>query len=362
MKVGILTFHRAQNFGAMLQAHALQKVIESLGNECEIIDYRCIKLEESYKNFIVPNKSLKGVMSGIIHFPNRYRRAKKFGRFSKKYYKLTKQAYTPDTISDAGDKFDACVVGSDQVWNPNITDSDLNYFLDFVSNQKRKISYAASLGVSDFDENLERYLNKNLKTFKKISVREDSAVPMLHRIAGITPEVVLDPVFLVDVTYWESLAKIGEDAIPGKYVFLYELHEHMTREYAEKVAYEKGMEVLLIPNDLRGGIRGVKKYAPTVENFLQYIKNAEFVVTDSFHVVAFSIIFQKQFAVLLKREQKNLNTRLVSLLDKLDLDTRIVEDISDVEAISAPIDYNKTKLKLEKLREKSMAFLEGALE
>lgn len=359
MKVGIITFHRAQNFGAMLQAHALQKVVEELGNECQIIDYRCTKLENSYKNFIMPSKTLKGFLSGIIHLPNRYVRNKKFMAFSNAYYKLTKHAYNEGNIADIDEGFEAYIVGSDQVWNPNITGSDLNYFLDFLPEGSKKIAYAASLGVTHFEKNIEKYLCKQLCTFSEISVREESSVSLIQNVAGITPEVVMDPVFLVNSEYWKMLARKERDN--KRYVFLYELHEHNTREYAKKIANEKNIDILLIPNDLRGGIRGIKKYAPTVEQFLSYIMNAEYVVTDSFHVAAFSVIFHKQFSVLMKTEQTSLNSRLTSLMNKLNLNNCILDSPSKRNEIYMPINYYDVEMILNEEREKSMSFLRRAL-
>lgn len=359
MKVGIVTFHRAQNFGAMLQAHALQKVVEELGNECQIIDYRCEKLENSYKNFIMPSKTLKGFLSGILHLPNRYIRNKKFMAFSNAYYKLSKHVYNEGNIADIDEGFEAYIVGSDQVWNPNITGSDLNYFLDFVPSGSKKVAYAASLGVTHFEENINKYLCKQFGTFSEISVREESSVPLVQNIAGVTPEVVMDPVFLVNSEYWKMLAR--KEHINKKYVFLYELHEHNTREYAKKIANEKGIDILLIPNDLRGGIKGIKKYAPTVEQFLSFIMNAEYVVTDSFHVAAFSVIFHKQFSVLMKTEQTSLNTRLTSLMSKLNLNSCILDDPSKQNEIYSPINYKDVEMILNKEREKSKLFLKKAL-
>lgn len=358
MRIGTLTFHRAQNFGAMLQAYALETAFSQLGADCKIIDYRCDKVEKSYKNFMIESKGIKGVISAFYHFPIRYFRTKKFRAFENDLLRTTNEIYDKNTIKNANEKFDTFVVGSDQVWNGKLTGDDSTYFLDFVADDKRKYSYAASLGDGKLSDE-----NKNdLRNFSGISAREENTGKKISEMINREVTTVSDPVFLVEKREWEKLI----DAItpPCKdYIFLYELHEKKTRQFALELQKKTGCEILMIPNDLRGGISAVKKYAPSVLEFLSFIYNAKYVVTDSFHVTAFSIIFNKDlYAVLKGGALQGLNSRIASILENCGLSDRMIGDKYDLSLLPEQIDYNDVNEKIELLRKTSIAYLKGIME
>lgn len=147
MRICILTFHRAQNYGAVLQAYALQKKIEELGYTCDILDYRCEKIENSYKLFGVKSPSPKNVVSMLLHLPFNIKKEKSFAKFRKQFLRISEEIYTRQNIANSNKEYDVFIVGSDQVWNGDLTGVDRTYFLDFVKERKTKIAYAASVKI-----------------------------------------------------------------------------------------------------------------------------------------------------------------------------------------------------------------------
>lgn len=166
----------------------------------------------------------------------------------------------------------------------------------------------------------------------------------------------MDPVFLQSQDFWNNL--VSPRKIKEKYIFLFELHEHDASKYAVELANKMHMKVVYVPNGLRSQLNAEKVESPLVNEFLSYIKYAEYVVTDSFHAAAFSIIFHKNLHVLLKTELKGLNSRLTSLLNKLGLIDRIVEP---GKICIKEINYDFVEAKLEDERSKSLEFLKDGL-
>lgn len=355
MRVGIMTFHRAHNFGAMLQAYGLQNALNKLGAECSIVDYKCEKIEKSYKTFLVERASLKSLLSAVYHFPNRYIRRNRFESFNNKYLKKSDQIYDRGNIQDSLDQYDCFITGSDQVWNEELTGNDKNYFLKFAVG-KKKISYAASLGRTRLTEKQKEEYSELLSDFSFISVREESAQEALADILNKDVELVVDPVFLLSKEEWKRF--IAENK-HGDYIFMYELHENNTRKLAQKIAEKTGLKIITIPNDLRGGLTAEKIYAPTVEEFLNLIYHAQYVVTDSFHVSAFAVIFNKEYYGLLKTNSnlRGLNSRLETLTARLGIKGRLFDSINDFEVAEA-LDYSIIDTNLTALREGAVSLIQ----
>lgn len=356
MRICILTFHRAQNYGAVLQAYALQKKIEELGYTCDILDYRCEKIENSYKLFGVKSPSPKNVVSMLLHLPFNIKKEKSFAKFRKQFLRISEEIYTRQNIANSNKEYDVFIVGSDQVWNGDLTGVDRTYFLDFVKERKTKIAYAASVGKEGFALEMKELIRDNLNSFSAVSVREEDTIELLHKITNTEIECVMDPVFLQSQDFWNNL--VSPRKIKEKYIFLFELHEHDASKYAVELANKMHMKVVYVPNGLRSQLNAEKVESPLVNEFLSYIKYAEYVVTDSFHAAAFSIIFHKNLHVLLKTELKGLNSRLTSLLNKLGLIDRIVEP---GKICIKEINYDFVEAKLEDERSKSLEFLKDGL-
>lgn len=355
MRVGIMTFHRAHNFGAMLQAYGLQYTLNKLGADCSIVDYRCKTIEKSYKTFLIESPSLKSLLSAVYHFPYRYIRKNRFESFNEKYLKKSIKIYTSENIKSAKNEYDCFITGSDQVWNEELTGNDRNYFLEFATG-KKKLSYAASLGKARLTEKQKQEYFDLLRDFAFISVREENAQKLLKDILNREVELVVDPVFLLSKEEWMRF--ISENKY-GDYIFMYQLHENNTRKLAQKIAEKTGMKIVTIPNDLRGGIKAEKVYAPTVEEFLNLIFYAKFVVTDSFHVSAFAIIFNKNYYGLLKTNpnMRGLNSRLETLTTRLRIKDRLFDTIDDFK-IEGSLDYSIIDANLVELRKEAVSLIQ----
>lgn len=333
MKVGILTFHCAENFGAVLQAYALQTFLEQRGHEVQIIDYRpryvCDKynyfddyFKTSYKkSWILFGKLL---IYNILTIEDKRKRKKGFNNFVFNFLKLTKKAYMTYEELNKGInelEIDAIVCGSDQIWNPNVCEGlDPVYFADFTYFSGKAISYAASIGQSVEKEYLQEY-KQYMEKLDCISVREEKCKESLQFIREDI-QVVPDPVFLIEKSMWENL--INEYQNQGKYILLYLLEEsEQAYQLVEKMASEKNAKVIeiVINKKLSNRKRKFNTYASCAPmEFVALIKNAEFVVTNSFHATAFSIIFNKEFCAV----RHSVRTeRIENLLQKFGMEERL---------------------------------------
>ena len=307
-KIGILTFQKAINLGASLQAFALNKYINSLGKECETIDYSADKIAKSYK--LIRICKPKRFVKNLIKLPENYNKKKKFNNFIEQNVKLSKEKYTKENISDANKIYDKFIVGSDQVWNYDIT-NDYNYYLKFVDDKNKRYSYAASLGnVDNIDKNKE-IIKKELKKYDLITVREKSAIDKLKTSMKLDSKLVLDPTFLLDKKEYEKIIdkkdskenKKENKENKEKYILVYFLQEPTVFDIAKKLKKLTGYKIkaitgIVIPKNVND-VEFIKNSG--VENFLSLLNDAEYVVTDSFHGVALSIIFRKNDKNLIKK-------------------------------------------------------------
>ena len=223
MKIGIVTFHRAWNYGAKLQAYALQKRLNN-NYETTILDYRCERIERQYYSRSTGIlASLKTCAKWIIRYPImrvHHLRKLKYKKFDYEYFLTNSKIYTPENIETANGDFDAFVAGSDQIWNTDITDKDMNYFLAFAPSNKR-FSYAASFGGKQFDPQERKEIANYLENFQSILVREKTGKDFLESL-NISPEidVVLDPVFLLSREEWIEEFSL-KDKRKEKYILVY---------------------------------------------------------------------------------------------------------------------------------------------
>lgn len=370
-KVGLATCF-LDNYGACLQAYALSKTIENLQNECVIFNYTEVTgyyddtLKERFKNSFIYN-SVRSMLSE--KYKESYKlgkcRRKAFNNFRKQYLPISKEHYNEHSdISDLG--FDAVVCGSDQVWNPTFYDAcNPFYYLTFAKGLP-KIAYAPSIGVSDIPEPYVKEFKEYLSDFKAISVREQNAVDLVKKYADRDSKWVLDPTMLLDGDKWSELTKASLVKKPYIFCYLFGRQEYYTKsiEYLKK---KTGLDVVIIPfseRDLNNDYKKICNAGPL--EFITLIKNAQYVLTDSFHATVFSILFGKQFFTLLRdaeNEQKSMNSRIHSLLSMIDKKDRCVtENNAQNFAIDPITDYERVHECLENLRNDSLSFLKTALE
>lgn len=373
-KVGILTFHFAHNYGSILQAYALQEACKNLGLKPEFIDYRPKSINDSYNlfrvNFDRPGYStlrkflsiIYGLIIWIILFINKYIRFKKFNKFIQNNLTISSNKYLNPFKSNYD--YNYYLVGSDQIWNPEITKGfDKIYYGDFnTKKQAKKIAYAASIAKYDFDSTDIDIIGHYLKKFYRIGAREDAGQKFIKDNFKIDTTMVTDPTFLIDISYWNKLSIAPK--IKKKYVLIYVLGlraEVIT--VARKVATEINAEIV----EITGGVvwqpslkyLDIKKLKTAdIGEYLGLFRNASFIVTTSFHGTAFSIIYNKPFYSLARGSEKD--SRQSSLLRDLGLEDRFIK-VGESPSFSN-INYDHINQIIESKRNNSLNFLKECLD
>ena len=369
MKVDVITRHSVPNYGSLLQTYATQKAVERLGHEAQIINYT--RYEERYENLATTlimgkrwekNVILKFIYK-IIQTPNYKKMYERFEEYRKNLIKETAKEYgNLEELEKDLPKADVYCSGSDQIWGKIGTVAyDEAYFLEFAKH-KKCISYASSFGKTDLSEVLQQNLNKLLSKYSKILVREKSAKDILLKNNINNVEQVVDPTLLLRQREWNELANECNKEKKFKYVLIYQLHNNKQfDEYAKKFAKNKKMKLLRISPSLYHITRNGKLiYLPTISEFLWYFKNADYILTDSFHATVFSIIFNKQFIDVLPLNKTG--TRIESILELLGIQNKILKNYNDFNLIDNVIDYDNVNNRLENERNKSLDLLKKAIE
>ena len=356
-KIATITFHRARNYGAVLQAVALQKAIMGLGYDSEVIDYDNRKISSCYD--VINKSSWKSAVASLFRCKAIHRKNVLFDDFLDKELHRSREVGKAD-LPALGDEYDKFITGSDQVWNYLLTGSDGVYFLDFVSESKKKISYAASFGIGEIPAEKARWYREMLRGFGYISVREATGGRLVKSSTGMDSVNDLDPVFLLDVSAWR---KIMAGKVPEKkYLFTYMCSE-AAMEYARRLAEEKGLKIInvvysksiLHPENNIGDCR----IDVSPEDFLAYLHHAECVVTGSFHATAFSIIFNKQFKVGIP---DRVGSRIKDLLKRTGLQQRVIAAGSSVQEMDMPIEWAGVNSIVADGRSRSLANLQRSIE
>lgn len=332
-KIGILTYNNALNYGAILQAYALQTFIKSLNYECEIIDYN---------NHNKKKHSLFKIILNIIKLPMYINRKNKFYYFKRKYMTISKTKYNKKNIINSNKYYNKFIVGSDQVWNFEVNNNDYNYYLSFVNDNNLRMSYAASLGELSFNKESSKTIKKYLNKFNNISVREWNSKKYLESRLGVyNISKVCDPIFLLDTKDWEKLEINIKNT---NYIFVYSLHEEYLYSIASQLSKIYNLNVICLRFGLRKTIN--KKHIRNCEvgEFISYIKNAKIILTDSFHCTAFSILYKKNFRVMLKKNKLYLNDRIISLLNDFKINNAIIDENTDYKSILKNINYSKMNI------------------
>lgn len=356
MKIATITYHRAINYGAILQCYALQKTLHSLGYESEVLDYRCAFLEKQYRKKSIKNlPTFRELAVMIIKNGNAKNNQDNFRLFMENEMTVSREVYTDQNIELSNQSYDKFIVGSDQVWSYFCSGFDKRYFLDFVNDDEKKISYAASFGVDSIPHELKEIYYPLVKSFNRISVREEQAKLLVSQVAQRDSEVVLDPTLLLDKESWSSLA--SGNFKNRKYILLYMIAESKaTIEFAKKKARESGCEVIYISDRLfkKRGITTISKVS--VYDWIDLFINADSVVTNSFHGLAFSINFQKEFYADLLPNAK-VNSRILNILKTFDFEGRLISEYKG----ESVLDFTESNRRLNELRKKSLSFLTSSL-
>lgn len=344
MRVGIITFHDVENYGAALQAFALKQASNRYSS-ADIINYY-----NDYFHRNISGTGVKAVLKKIMNYSSNKRKSIRFRNFQTKYLAGESQPIKQSDLQFLNDEYDLFITGSDQVWNLECSGNDTSYFLDFVKCNKKN-SYAASFGISKVND--EKKICELLDNYSKISVREESGRQIIQQLLGKEVPVVLDPTFLLDKGEWGRLFNLEFEE---KYVLVYEvLTGDKLFEQAKAFAKKKGMKVVCITSTdkLRSGATLIKSAGPL--EWLNLFAGAAYVFTNSFHGLAFSLNFEKQFFVELLPPPANTNARISDLLEKVKLIDRRSADANELGDIS----YDKIGSIMESERLYSIRYLQS---
>ena len=355
-KIGILTFHRAENFGAALQCYALQSYLRNEGYDVAILDYRCPPIEMAYhiwnprilfsrKNFI---KSIISYINRFCHYKERKKKKERFCSFRKKYLNII--PISKENIYN----LDAAIVGSDQVWSLGITQGiDNYYFLEFdMKKSAKRLSYAASAERNALEnfENNKYYIKQALKKFDAISVRENSLKEIISNFTNKKVSVCLDPTFLLNDNVYSKLAIRPNET---NYILVYHLVPTLEGiKLANNIAKKEDLKIIEIYAGYKAFKNGnIHKMDLGPQELLGYIRYAQYIITTSFHGLALSLIQNKNVIII----DEGANTRLKDLLKSVDLEDIIISTAD--EYVQKNIDYNKVEQKLNFYVQKSKDFL-----
>ncbi|MDI3236270.1 polysaccharide pyruvyl transferase family protein [Exiguobacterium antarcticum] len=362
-KIGVLTFHRSLNYGAVLQAYGLVKTIEKLNYEAEIIDYRNNELEkrDSFKRFYSTKGFVRSAFQ-IIESPMWFIRRKRFDDFLETIGISNKLVGGIDTKS--AQQYSKIVVGSDQVWNYRVTDSDSNYLLGEITDHFKKASYAASFGISDIPNEKKGMYSKYLKSFNSISVREPAGANIVMEMGLDKPQVVIDPSLLLTKNEWLEVANKSNKKYvkPGqKYLVIYQRAFSKTLvEFAKKLAEIKNIEIVTINGNPRQPLKAIYVQTAGPSEWLDIINNAEYVITNSFHGVALSLNLNKELYVELLDEKFGVNSRLENIIDIFKIKSRVINNVNFGK--EEKVNYTEVNELMFKYRKESLVYLSSALD
>ncbi len=358
-KIAILTWHYYNNFGSALQAYALQEAVKEINPNVEVLNYQ---------NKLYSGKPIMRIIQKVDFLYNfvcslfNRKRSYKFYHFRKKYLHQTKLFQDKDELRKAVTKYQSVIVGSDQIWAPNVFDSI--YMLDFADGEKtHKISYAASIGLDEIPDDLSTIYQKLLSDFSFISVRESQGQKLLKDKCNTDARVVLDPTLLINVEQYKKIM-LPVNSLADKYVFCYFLNENneygnQVKEYAKKY----GLKIYGFsanPKD-EAWLNSLATLSP--REFLWVIDKANTVFTDSYHGTIFSLLFHKEFFVFERFTNDDpicQNSRIRQLCDTFNISGRILANGKSFTQCEN-YDYNFFNKKLIEEKKSSFDFLREAL-
>lgn len=369
MKVGILTFHFAHNYGAMLQAYGLSKYINSLGFDCSIVDYRLryiYQWSEKYNPISYYHAQREdgfGMIRSLCRTLRYYPRLKQVKDERWKLFEAFMHSYLPmghriykHNFSAAG--YDALIVGSDQIWNSELTDGLQDIYFLNVDFGGRRIAYAASSGQASVVGDNE-YLSHVLKKFDYLSCRESGLSTFCQKLLNRNITTVCDPIFLLEKDVWASLCT--ESIIKEKYILIYGFDENdLFFETVKEVSEKMNLPIVRIGNKPLPQLNVQTHYVKAgPAEFLTLFNNSTFVITNTFHGVSTAMVFNKPFITVLPEKRAN---RIVNVLSIANLNDRIIDDLEEINSVvDSEIDYKAVKSNMNELIETSRKFIKDSL-
>ena len=382
MRIGILThYYKSMNYGGNLQAYAFVKELNRMGFVAEQLCYDMAKsdndcLKETFYNRIRRKKIREIIVYLLKKMPisgylvkrklheHSLKRERALLSFNRNNIFHSLEVYTDQNISEANEKYDAFISGSDQVWNLNWCYEP--FFLTFAAQGKKKISYAASMAMDSITQEQAERLKNDLADFNAISVREKTAADLIQPLVSPQISVTLDPTLLLERDDWDQIC--ADRIIDKPYVFCYFLGNNLhERKLAKAFAKKHGYQLVYVPMSDYDVLRkwGDQKIVASPEQFVSLIKYADYIFTDSFHAVVFSKIYEKQYFVFQRSTKHEMSSRITDITELFGTQERFCDDagkenLSYIESLSA-IDYSKPNEKFEKAKDESIQFLKDNL-
>lgn len=373
MKIKTITCHDVYNFGASLQAYALQHYLESLGHQVEIIDYRPNYLYKKYDWKAFTSKKYAKLNSIFLtrwmfrcikwtYLRFSLKRKKCFDDFTKEYLRLTSTTYyTFKELKQNPPQANIIIAGSDQIWNPLFANGkDPSYYIDFALPETKRISYAASFSVdniSDFQQ--KEFVKQLLSKMDKISVREYQGLNILKELNIEGGAKVLDPIFLLEKEYWQQFMKKYYEK---DYILIYDFEGNKLLKKTALYLKKKYNWKIYSINDSLPRLYADKNFTNVgPKDFLGLIHNCSVFLSNSFHGTAFSLYFNKPFFVF-GLTGINLNSRMDSLLNTVELKDRFINEKTDLENIQLKYDNETVNQRIKAEQALSRKFLETSIQ
>lgn len=372
MKIGIVTFNSAHNYGAVLQAWALQEYLRGEGHDPSIINYRINDIDKLYRIYKPRNPYKNQALNGLVHRAqdvkayfrdkNKYKKYRKFEHFINHTLNTTKAVTTYQQLLKQEYDFDVLISGSDQVWNGSFTKMNPAYFLNFGTPEMKRISYAASIGKDEIADNEALQFQKYIKNFDYISVREEKAKEQVLRFIDDDVEVVVDPTLLLSRDKYDEI-KI-DPKINQEYIYVHNVHlvkvDERLNAMAEELSKRTGLPIVHNRPDYSFTNEAGKFLDGGPEEFIGWIANARYVIANSFHATVFSMIYHKEFITIPHFQNPD---RMRFFLGSLGIGNHLIDVPENLPADlkDLAIDYDSVEEKRHKMRERSVAFLKRAL-
>lgn len=368
MNTGILTYHHTANYGAALQAYATQAALTGLGACAEIIDYtnparRAIySIRHRMLQQLARHQTLAAAKT-LLGAPLILMRQWRFHDFYARHLRTGATVYTsPEQIREKPPPYDLYLAGSDQIWNCHHNGGDLNYLLEFVPDASRTASYASSFGLTTIPDVLKDAYARLLGRIRVISVREPQGADLVARLTGRRPPVVLDPVLLLPPGDWSRLLD-ATPAVSDPYVVIYTARAGDIRRFHQQTGYPLAPRRVY---DFSTDVPFSTLWQPHIRvraaagpaTFLRFIRDADLVLTTSFHGTALAILMQRRFITFLSGDAGK-DARITGLLEPLGLMHRLFSAATTRAMVDAPVDYTPVNTRLDRLRADSLAFLDA---
>lgn len=361
MQVDVITLHSVANYGTQLQALATQEKLKDYFDEVKFIDYR---RKDTYGIGLFKTFSNGNFFKGLASIPTLIVWHFKFRKFWKEYLNLTNNTYLKNMdLKGFDDGADFYAVGSDQVWNTNWNNGIIPvFYLDFVDDKKIKFSFSSSFGMNRLKKKDIGQVREYLKEFKSISVREPSGVEIIRDQLGLNNINVIqlvDPVLSLPPKFWRKISP--KNKISEKYILIYSLNRNKELdEYAKELSRRTGLKLIRFCTRIDQFIRsGHSKIIPDVLEFVTMIDNAEYVITDSFHATAFSMLMNTEPICIYPQKFSNRISEFLSLIDESE---RHLEKYDDFDIVNRKVDFKNVNIILDRERSRIDDYLKCVIE